>query len=232
MNKEIVFSIGNTNIRYALFEDSLMTESGIYSEHVKKKMQKTPLVKAFCISVNSKRLKKFKDENKFLDIIELKKENKLIKTEYDADKIGIDRFVTVLKCLKDKTFPALIIDTGTADTFDYIDKNGNHIGGFITPGLTTMAKSLAKFTFSLKEVEPEDGELRVGRNTEEALKYGIYTEWVTGVISFAKMGEKLIGPHIVIVCGGNASKLRDFLKNAVIDENYLLKSIYEYAENI
>lgn len=232
MDKELVLTIGNTNVRYGLFNGNILIESGIYAEPVKKKMKKEKIVKALCISVNTRNLKKLKEDNKFIEIMEINKIKNKIKTEYDLNKLGIDRYMTIFKSQNDKEYPAILIDTGTADTFDFIDRKGIHIGGFITPGLSTMAKSLAKFTYALKEVEPEDGGLRVGKNTEEAIKYGIYMEWVTSIIAFVKLSENLISARRAIVCGGNALRLKDFLRNSIIDENYLLKAVHDYGKNI
>ena len=232
MKKTLIISVGNTNIRYGIFKCGSLAMSGILTSLSAKHIKKESIDEAFCISVNKAKFKRFKMEYDWMDVVEIKKKKRGIISEYDIDMLGIDRYMTVAECQRSMIFPVVIIDTGTADTFDFINSKGIHIGGFITPGLTTMAKSLEKFTCGLKEVIPEDGELKVGKNTEDAMKFGIYTEWVTKILAFVKMSEKVIGKSTVIVCGGNSPRIKDYIKDAVIDEDFLLKAIYEYSKDI
>ncbi|MGE3063270.1 MAG: type III pantothenate kinase [bacterium] len=232
MKETVVFSIGNTNVRYGIFSGSKLEKSGIYTESLKDKIKKTSYEKAFMISVNKRKEKIFLENYRDESVIKLQKANKVINSEYDVKMLGIDRFVAIVKCLKEKTYPALLIDTGTADTFDYIDGYGVHKGGFITPGLTTMARSLEKFTSVLKETEPEDGGLKIGKNTSEAMKYGIYTVWVTGILSFCAMFKNKEPKCRFIIMGGNSARLKDYITEAIVDSDYLLKAIYEYGAGV
>ena len=66
------------------------------------------------------------------------------------EKLGVDRWLTLVAVRNHYHKPACIVDCGTAITVDLIDADGGHQGGFISPGLTLMKKSLATGTAGLQ----------------------------------------------------------------------------------
>lgn len=231
MSKTLVLSVGNTNSRYGIFLKGSLKSSGICDSAALRRLNRGDFEDTFLVSVNRKNERRLRCGLKGLAIKKPGKRD-CFSSQYDVKLLGMDRFVSTAKCICENDYPALIIDTGTADTFDFIDSKGVHNGGFITPGLTTMAKSLAKSTDALDETEPQDGGLRIGRNTDEAISFGIYNLWLTGILSVCAMFRRQERRGKIIVCGGNSLKLKDFLPDAVIDADYLLKAIYSYGKRI
>lgn len=229
---DIVVNIGNTNIRYGIFTSGKIKKSGILKEKEFDKIMDGNIERIYYISVNEKNKKKFMKSVKIEkhSCFEVKGFKKSIETKYNEEKLGIDRIVNIWLCQKDKIFPAVLIDTGTADTYDFIDANGVHIGGFINCGLTTLSRALDEFTDSLPLVHPEFGEMYVGQDTESALRYGLFMQWISGVISMVKFGRNYLENPKVIITGGNSKLAKDFIDSAYIDENFTLNSIYKYAK--
>ncbi len=100
-------------------------------------------------------------------------------------EVGSDRIVNAAAVLKHYRYPAIIIDFGTATTFDVINENGEYIGGVICPGVKLSASILHQKTAKLPEVEIEKCEKVIGTNTISSIKSGIfygYLSLVDGII--------------------------------------------------
>ncbi len=98
---------------------------------------------------------------------------------------------------------AVVVDFGTATTFNVVDAHGRFRGGAIAPGLGTMAGSLMEGTPSLPNVELRPPVSAIGEDTEEALKSGIvlgFTGLVEGLL--ARIGNEIDAPVTVIATGG------------------------------
>jgi len=90
------------------------------------------------------------------------------------ETLGLDRLAAAVGSIT--LFPGkelLVIDAGTAITFDLIDKNNRFLGGNISPGLRTRFRSLHEFTKNLPVVERADQWPDIGKTTEEAIRAGV-----------------------------------------------------------
>lgn len=70
--------------------------------------------------------------------------------------------------------PAVVVDLGTSTNFDVVDQHGDYIGGAIAPGVKTSSLELFRRASRLFPVEIEKPLKAIGRNTEEAMKSGIF----------------------------------------------------------
>jgi type III pantothenate kinase len=86
--------------------------------------------------------------------------------------IGADRLANAVAVKHRFGAPALVVDFGTAVTFDVVDKKGNYIGGIIAPGLNAMTDYLHEKTALLPRIKIRDVSAIVGKNTEEAMLIG------------------------------------------------------------
>ena len=68
--------------------------------------------------------------------------------------------------------PVVVVDFGTAVTFDIVDRRGNYVGGIIAPGLEVMTDYLHEKTALLPRIKIRDVAALVGKNTEEAMLIG------------------------------------------------------------
>lgn len=125
--------------------------------------------------------------------------------------VGADRIVNAcaVKTLVDG--PAVVVDFGTATTFDAIDCNGNYLGGAIAPGLEVAADSLSGRTAKLPKVDLTVPATAIGRNTIDAIRSGImfgYVALVEGMI--ARFTRELISDgdeeSLTVVATGGLGK--------------------------
>lgn len=88
------------------------------------------------------------------------------------DTIGPDRLANALAARHHYGAPSVVIDFGTAVTFDVVDRIGNYIGGIIAPGMTVMTDYLHEKTALLPRIKIRDTRSAIGRSTEEAMLVG------------------------------------------------------------
>ncbi len=149
-------------------------------------------------------------------------------------QVGQDRLVVAYACKKLYGFPALVIDFGTATTFDYITKDGNYAGGMITPGIEISLDALFKRTALLPEVSirhilktrKPDNSL-IGKGTQDSIVKGT-AKGLTGMCdSLIDKFKKQYGKNVKVVATGG---LAEFFKKRCrsidsVDENLILKGI-------
>lgn len=123
-------------------------------------------------------------------------------------EVGADRVVNAAAAHHLYGGPLIVIDMGTATTFDAISKDGDYLGGAIAPGLLIAAEALEQRTAMLPRVEIEQPQRAIGKNTVAAMQSGIifgYAGLIEGIVSRIK--KELGGQAKVIATGGLAQTI-------------------------
>ena len=128
------------------------------------------------------------------------------------ERVGVDRLAAAYTAdrLRAKGRPAIVVDAGTAVTVDVVSADSAFLGGAILPGMWMSARSLSLDTDLLPMVAVDAGELPppIGRNTEAAIRSGVYYGLAGAVKELvAQMQAKLGGAAEVFVGGGGADIL-------------------------
>lgn len=121
-------------------------------------------------------------------------------------QIGADRLANAAGVVSRHGVPAVIIDFGTAVTFDVISAEPAYCGGVIAPGLGAMSGYLTKKTALLPEIELEEPPSAIGKSTVHAMQVGAvigYRGLVKEII--ARICEELPGKARIIATGGDAA---------------------------
>lgn len=121
------------------------------------------------------------------------------------EQAGADRLVNGYAAQKAGIKPAVIVDFGTATTFDVVDGDGAFCGGLIAPGVHLSQKALSAAAAKLPEVAIEKPGRVVGRNTVEAMQSGLYWGYV-GMVEgcLARIEAELGAAPFVLATGGLA----------------------------
>jgi len=122
-----------------------------------------------------------------------------------AGDVGADRIVDAVAAIHKYGAPCIVVDFGTATTFDAINSNGEYVGGVITPGITISADALFERAAKLPRVEIKRPQKVIGSATVEAMQSGLYHGYiglVDGILK--KMIEELGRSPRVIATGGLA----------------------------
>ena len=123
----------------------------------------------------------------------------------EPEKIGADRLANAVGVLARHGAPAIVIDFGTAVTFDVISSEPAYCGGVIAPGLGAMSGYLPQKTALLPSIELEEPASAIGKSTEHAMQVGAvfgYRGLVREII--AKIRAELAGAPKIIATGGDA----------------------------
>jgi type III pantothenate kinase len=132
-----------------------------------------------------------------------------MKIEYDnPHEVGADRIVNAVAAYARYQNALIVVDFGTATTFDYISANGVYQGGAIAPGLGISADALHEHASKLPRVSLEAPPLVVGRNTVHSMQSGLlfgYAGLVDGVV--LRMKDEVKDDPQVIATGGLADQI-------------------------
>ena len=99
--------------------------------------------------------------------------------------VGADRIINTLAASRRYGRDAIVVDLGTATTFDCITKDAVFLGGVIAPGVRTSAETLFRRTSKLPATELVAPERTIGRNTEDCIRAGVMfgaAESINGIV--------------------------------------------------
>lgn len=149
-----------------------------------------------------------------------------LKTE-KPHTIGADRLANVYAALK-YPLPGIVVDVGTAVTFDIIDKDRNFIGGVIMPGVNMGLKALAEGTSKLYEIKPQNSPMAIGNTTETCILSGVVRGTACAIEGLLVQCEKeLGGKATVILTGGQSELVAQYMERTpdVINRNLTLEGL-------
>jgi len=235
----LIIDIGNTAAKMAVYKGSVKVSvsriNDLSCEELEKMLSETAIKKAIISSV--KELPPFITDLFFSRIPYthvLSYKSKLpFKVGYDTpETLGTDRIAAVAGALHH--FPGseiLIIDAGTAITFDFLS-GVTYKGGNISPGITVRFKALNHFTGKLPLVKETDNYSNPGRNTFDAIRAGVITGVTYEINEYIRTFEKKQSNFKIILTGGDSSYLKNkisshitYMPDIVIDG---LNNILEY----
>ena len=121
-------------------------------------------------------------------------------------QIGADRLANAAGAVAYYGYPCIVVDFGTAVTFDVIGPERTYLGGAIAPGLASMGDYLARNTALLPAIEPHEPKHAIGTSTVEAMHSGAvygYRGMVKEIL--AKLEEEMGRRPTVVATGGDAA---------------------------
>ena len=130
-----------------------------------------------------------------------------VKVRYETPRdVGADRIANALAAYTKYGGPIVVIDFGTAVTYDAISAEGDYLGGAIAPGVEISLSALVSHTAMLRRVEPVAPDSVIGRNTVASIQSGLVWGFVAQVEGMvARMVGELGGKARVIATGGQAA---------------------------
>jgi type III pantothenate kinase len=150
-------------------------------------------------------------------------------------EVGSDRIVNALAAIHLYGGPAIVVDFGTATTFDAVSAKGEYVGGAIAPGIEISVDALSSRGAQLHKIELVRPRNVIAKNTVEALQSGIifgFAGQVDGVVE--RMSEELADKAeevTVVATGGLATFVLDEARSIDVYEPWLtligLRLIYE-----
>jgi type III pantothenate kinase len=127
-------------------------------------------------------------------------------------EVGADRIVNAVAAVHKFGAPVMVLDFGTATTFDVVSPKGEYLGGAIAPGLGISAEALFQRAARLSRVDVRKPARLIGRTTEESIQSGLfhgYVALVEGLVT--RLRAELGADAPVIATGGLAPVFQDEL---------------------
>lgn len=229
----LVADIGNTSITVGVFKGDILAYSWrlnsdknrsedeygvILNNLIKHRDLDEKLEAAVISSVVLPLTEKFQLAiEKYLEIPVLVLSSKIytgIKLDVEKPKeVGCDRIANACAAYNIYKTPAVVVDFGTATTFDIVTNDARFIGGIITPGIRIAAESLNKTTSLLPKLKIEAPKTVIGRNTIDNMLSGVirgHAAMIDGLI--AAIEEELNSSVTTIATGGYSTIITDCLK--------------------
>ena len=159
-----------------------------------------------------------------------KKFNNLVIAYDDPSRLGSDRFCAMLGSTNHfPQRPILLIDIGSAMTFDIIDSAGFHQGGLIMPGLASLRKSFPKFETSDLSILGEG----LASDTVNAWKNGTQAMLISSINNQIDRFEDKYADGVVAICGGTVDEIKSQLPKSIqIFDNLVLDGLECYSQTM
>ncbi|MDA7514389.1 type III pantothenate kinase [bacterium] len=145
------------------------------------------------------------------------------------EQIGADRLANATAAVAKYGAPAIVIDFGTAVTFDVADASGAYLGGAIAPGTASLRDYLHRSTALLPSIQLTEPKSAIGKSTEEAMQVGAvigYRGLIREILQQIK--AELGGEPVIIATGGDAALIASGLEEIeTLDPDLTLEGIQE-----
>ena len=241
----IVIDIGNTNIVIGTFYNKKINKitridckninliNNIKKIFSSKNIPKLKIDRKICIisSVSTYFTKEiiniFKMVNFKILNINLNNISNKIKFKYKANELGADRIANTFSAINKYGKNLIVVDFGTATTFDLIIK-GIYEGGLIAPGINISHDALVNNAFKLKKISIIPVKKLIGINTKHSMQSGFYYGYLSLIDGILKkiIIEKKIKPKIVITGGLAEIFLKELEFKTYYDPNLTLHGLY------
>ena len=147
----------------------------------------------------------------------------------NRNQVGSDRIANAVGVFKKYKSNCIVLDFGTATTFDVITSNGIYNGGIIAPGVNLSINSLTSAADQIPVFSIKKQKKVIGKNTIEALRSGFYWGY-SGLINniILKIEKETKKKYKVIFTGGYADLFKtSIIRPFIIDRNITIKGIIE-----
>ncbi|MDQ7051460.1 MAG: type III pantothenate kinase [candidate division KSB1 bacterium] len=252
----LVLDVGNTNITIGIFDrGQLRCHWRLTSKIARTEDETWLLIKVLCdserigiseieglalgsvvpaVSTVIRRMVEKRMQVNFIEISSKIDTGLVIQYENPA-AVGADRICNAVAGFRKYGGPLVIVDFGTATTFDVVSEEAEYVGGIIAPGLESAVESLHRAAAKLPAVDLKFPPSLIGKNTEASIQAGLMyggAEMVEGLIRRLKAE---LGEHTkVIATGGLASTLVHELPSVdKVEPDLTLEGLYDiYLRNI
>jgi type III pantothenate kinase len=238
----LTFDIGNTNIVIGLFDDDKLIKKWRLPSSTKKSADDyaVDLIELFltdkidCLKISgciigsvvpvligliNEAVKKFLPEEIAKKILILGEDKTHLPIEIkikNKNEVGHDRLINSIAGFKKFGGNLIIVDFGTATTFDVVGEGGEYLGGVIAPGINLSLKALHDATAQLPRISVKQQKNVIGTTTIEAMNSGVYFGYISLIEGMIERIEKELNhKNTHIITGGLAEIFKDALTNSV-----------------
>ena len=167
-------------------------------------------------------------------IIEIKslKLNKLVNINVNKKQVGSDRLANSISVIDNRN-NYIIIDFGTATTFDVVIKN-KYLGGIISPGINLSLNTLISKASLIPEINLTKISYVIGKNTNEAVRSGFYWGYAGLIDNMIKLIKRQIKSDFNVILTGGLADLykKSITTKCTVDKDLTIKGIIKITKNL
>lgn len=147
----------------------------------------------------------------------------------NPEQVGADRLVTTLGAVQRYKGNLIIIDSGTATTFDVVSEDHHFEGGIIAPGINLSVKALHEAAAQLPRIEIKKPERVVGKNTVEAMQAGIFWGYISLIDGLVEKIKQEDGRKFTVIGTGGVASLFEGASATIdhYDSQLTIDGLYE-----
>lgn len=251
----LTIDIGNTNTVFALFKAGVIQKSWRIVTHAGKSADEyaafffglktlegyhedvADIIISSVVPETNLHITQFCKTYLHIDPVFVTKDNISLPINIDRpEDVGADRLVNAIAVLTHHQSPAIVLDFGTATTFDVIGQGGIYEGGVIAPGINLSMSALAQAASKLPKISISKPPASIGKNTADAMKSGLYWGYV-GLIEgiLKRLTHEMSGDTkpLIIATGGLAQVFKDDIPMIeIIDNDLTLKGLYAIYQSL
>lgn len=217
----LAVDVGNTVVKAGVFEKRDLMLSGEFATRPRKELDEWGILLSSWIGESGKEIKISRAmissvvSSVFSPLKKaIEKYFRVSAWEVEVEKVGIpllcdnpwevgaDRIANVVAAAQLYKLPAIVVDFGTATTFDVISEKGEYLGGVIAPGVRTAMESLAEKTEALFPVDFKKPASVIGRNTKDGLEAGLFYQCFGGVREIIRGIKGELGKEVKVIATG------------------------------
>jgi type III pantothenate kinase len=176
-----------------------------------------------------------------VEVVSTQREQLGVVNSYEnPERMGVDRWLAMVAAYNNVFTPqtsknegtngVIVVDAGSALTVDVVEHTGQHLGGYIVPGLMMAQQVLFANTERVIKYDESNIELSVGtefnnlgKNTLQCVEYGVINQ----LVALVQMVVNRY-PNFEILCtGGDGELIANFFTTAVVDRNLVLKGLWQ-----
>lgn len=219
----LVLDIGNTNITCGIYQDEKLVNSfrllsdktkniDYYINELKNHTNNYKITECFIGSVVDElnhTLKLACDKTFSIDsyIFNSNSKSGLVLEVEKPESVGADRIANAYAAYKKYATSCIVIDMGSATTFDVISKEGKFIGGIIMPGIEMQLNSLCEKTSKLPKIGIEPIDSVIGYDTKTCILSGVIRGHACAIEGLIEECKKELGEKIIVIATGGLSSL-------------------------
>lgn len=223
----LAIDIGNTHTVFGIYRDGKLIQDWRVSSLITRTEDEVwLLIKFFCIASNidvseitgvgiSSVVPNLTDIFVWMSHKHLKTEPVVISSELDLgikilyddpSTVGADRLCNAVAGFTKYGGPVIIVDFGTATTYDVVSEKGEYLGGVIAPGIETSAAELHRRAAKLPKIELHFPKDVIGRNTVSSMQSGIMYGAIDSMEGMVRRIKNVIGQNAKVIATGGLAK--------------------------
>lgn len=224
----LIIDIGNTRTKLATFSNNKITDIYIAEssaiEDINNYIEGQTYNNCIISSVKKNNIDSFRIKGINTVVFNHKTPVPVKNCYKTPETLGLDRLAAVIGATE--LYPGkdiMVIDSGTAITYDFIDRNRNYLGGNISPGIQIRYKALNSFTDNLPLLSKQDSDIGVGKTTESAIVNGVQNGIVFEIEGYINHFNGKNEDLTTIITGGDALFFDKIIKNNIfVNQNLVL----------